>query len=113
MNNDSVTVELDKTRTLKFRRKELKMLENVFKKKISKIEFAELGVDDLSKIVNLGLVHEDPELTLERTEELIDEYPYFGVLIQKVMEAFTISMNGPQEPKKEKVDNPEEKKLLN
>ena len=108
MNNDTIVVELDKTRTLKFRRKELKMLEKVFNKKISKIGFAELGVDDLSKIIHLGLVHEDPELTVEKTEELIDEYPYFGVLVQKTMEAFTISMSGPKAPEAEVVNTQDE-----
>lgn len=102
MNNDTVVVELDKSRVLKFRRKELKMLEKVFGKKISKLEFAELGIDDLSKIINLGLIHEDPDLTLEKTEELIDDYPYFGLLVQKVMEAFTISMSGPKEQEVQK-----------
>jgi len=80
------------------------MLEKVFGKKISKFEFSELGIDELSKIINLGLVHEDPELTLEKTEELIDEYPYFGVLVQKVMEAFSIAMSGPEAPEVKVVD---------
>jgi len=110
MNNDAIVVELDKLRTLKFRRKELKMIEKTFGKKISKIEFAEMGIDDLSKIINLGLVHEDPELTLENTEQLIDEYPYYGILVQKAMEAFTIAMNGPKLPEAEQVEGtPEEK----
>jgi len=110
MNNDAIVVEFDRQRTIKFRRKELKMMEKVFGKKISKIAFDELGIDDLSKIIHLGLLHEDPELTLEKAEELIDEYPYFGILIKKVMEAFQIAMTGPKLPEVEQVEGtPEEK----
>ena len=95
MNNDTITIELDRTRTLKFRRKELKMLEKVLGKKISKFDPEELGIDELSKIIHLGLIHEDPELTLAKVEEMCDEYPYYGVLAQKAMEAFALAMNGP------------------
>lgn len=109
MNNDTVVIELDKTRTLKFRRKELKMMEGIFKKKISKIEFEELGIDDISKITHLALSHEDPDLTLAQAEELIDEYPFFGLLVQKVMTAFTIAMNGPVAPEPQNGDTTEEK----
>jgi hypothetical protein len=101
MNNDITMVKLDKERTVKFRRKELKLLEKLFNKKIAKIEFENLGIDELSKMIHLGLVHEDPELTLEKAEELIDDYPHFGLLVKAVMEAFSLAMAGP------KVDSPE------
>ena len=98
VNNDVVAIELDKTRTLKFRRKELKLLEKVFNAKISKINFSELGIDDVTKIIHTGLVHEDSELTLEQTEDLIDNSSTsFGELTKAAMEAFSIAMGGKKE----------------
>lgn len=96
VNNDTVTVKLDKARTLKFRRKELKLLEKTFGKKLSKIDFEDLGVEELTQMIHLGLTHEDPDLTLEQTEELVDIYPHFGILVQETMEAFGIAMAGPR-----------------
>jgi hypothetical protein len=102
MNNDLVTVELDKVRTLKFTRKALKSLENVLGAKMSKIDFEQLGVDEMTKMVHLGLLHEDEALTLEKTEQLIDECPYFGVIAGKAIEAFALAINGPVKGKPEK-----------
>ena len=96
MNNDIILIKLDKERTLKFRRKELKLLEKSFGKKISKIDFSDLGIDDLTKIIHTGLLHEQPELTLEQAEELIDNSDMpFGDLIKAAMQAFSIALAGP------------------
>ena len=94
--NDTVAVKLDKVRTLKFRRKELKLMEKTFGKRLSEINFEELGIDELTQIIHFGLTHEDPDLTLEQVEELTDGYPYFGILVQEAMEAFGIAMAGPR-----------------
>lgn len=96
MNNDTFVVELDRIRTLKFRRKELKMLEKMFNvKSISDLTFDNISTDDMTKIIHLGLTHEDPELTLEQAEALIDEYPFFGVLFKLAMNAFSVALAGP------------------
>lgn len=93
--NDTIVIELDKTRTLKFRRKELKMLEKVFGKKIQKIDFENMDIDDMTKMIHVGLVHEDPDLTTARTEELLDESEMtFGDMLKAATEAFAIAING-------------------
>ncbi|MHB8077428.1 hypothetical protein [Desulfosporosinus fructosivorans] len=98
MNNDLTVIKLDRERTLKFRRKELKLLEKTFGKKISKIEFEDMGIDDVTKMIHLGLLYEDSELTLEKAEELVDNSAMtFGEMMMAVMEAFKISMSGPNE----------------
>ena len=95
MNNDTVVIELDKPRTLKFRRKELKMLEKVFNKKIPKIDFEGMDIDDMTKMVHVGLVHDDPDLTLAKTEQLLDDADLtFGEMLKATMDAFSISMGG-------------------
>jgi len=110
MNNDTITIDLDKTRTLKFRRKELKLLEKALGNKISKFDPSELGIDELSKVIHIGLLHEDPELTFAKVEEMCDEYPYYGVLIQKAMEAFALAMEGPKPPENSDKQNGNEQK---
>jgi len=95
MNNDLVIIELDKSRELKFRRKELKILEKVLNAKISKINFSDFGIEELTKVIHTGLLHEDPSLTLEQIEELIDNSTMtFGELSAASMDAFSISMGG-------------------
>jgi len=95
MNNDTIIVKLDKERTLKFRRRELKMLEISLNKNLSKIDFSDMSVDEVTKMIHLGLVHEDLELKLEKVEELLDnsESP-FGEVIKDTMDAFSIAMGG-------------------
>jgi len=104
-----ITIELDKIRVLRFNRKALKMLENTFKTKVMKINFDDLSTDDMTKIIHIALQHEDSALTLEQTEELVDRYPYFGILVKKSMDAFALAMMGPKEDKKD-VEVLEEKK---
>lgn len=114
MNNDVITIELDKTRTLKFRRKELKLLEKVFNAKISKINFTDLGIDDITKIIHLGLVHEDSALTLEQVEDLIDNSSTtFGELTAAAMDAFSISMGGKKKADDTTEDNEAKEEVKN
>ncbi|MFZ3132760.1 MAG: hypothetical protein WA125_17065 [Desulfosporosinus sp.] len=96
-NNDVFTINLDKERTLKFRRKELKLLEKSLGKKITKIDFNDIGIDDISKMIHLALQHEDESLTLEQVEALMDNSEmYFGEMNEAVMKAFAVSMGGPK-----------------
>ena len=95
MNNDTITIELDKPRVLKFRRKELKMLEKVFGKKITEIDFPGMNIDDITKMIHIGLTHEDSDLTIEKTEELLDDSELtFGEMMKDTMDAFSIAMGG-------------------
>jgi hypothetical protein len=97
MTNDTIVIKLDKERTLKFRRKELKLLEKLFNKKISQIGFDDIDIDSITKMIHLGLLHEDAELTIEKAEELVDESEMtFGEMTKAVMEAFSIAMGGPK-----------------
>lgn len=96
-NNDTIIIKLDKERVLKFRRKELKLIEKSIGKKITKIDFDDIGVDEIAKMIHFGLLHEDENLTLEQVEGLMDNSEmYFGEMNEAVMKAFSVAMAGPK-----------------
>ncbi|MEY8416664.1 hypothetical protein [Tissierella praeacuta] len=68
-----IPVKLDKTRNLLFGFGALQMFKSIHGESLMKVDFIN---DDLEDIIPLmfyvGLRHEDSELTLERTTELID-----------------------------------------
>lgn len=68
-----IPVKLDKTRNLLFGFGALQMFKSIHGKSLMKIDFAN---DELEEIIPLmfyvGLKHEDNDLTLEKTIELID-----------------------------------------
>lgn len=78
-----IPVKLDKTRNLLFGFGALQMFKSIHGESLMKIDFLN---DDLEEIIPLmfyvGLKHEDSELTLEKTIELIDLH----LGIQGVME---------------------------
>lgn len=89
-----IIVKLDKERILKYTRKQLKMIEQSFGKNISKIDFNDLGIDEMTKFIFYGLKHEDESLTLEQCENIIDEYGVFGDLVESALKAFTVGIAG-------------------
>lgn len=98
--NDLTVLELDIVRTLRYGRKALKMIEQLFDCKITNLNIGELSVDDIVKFIHCGLIHEDMELSLERLEELLDEYGVsFGTLINKLGEAFNWAFGVNSDPK--------------
>jgi len=105
MNNDTITIDLDRTRTLKFRRKELKMLEKVINTTLAKIDFENMDVDTLTKMIHLGLIHEETKLKLETVEDMLDDSTLtFGEMIELTMEAFSIAMSGAKKEAPKSVD---------
>ena len=101
MNNDTVSIELDKVRIIRYDRKALKKLEGYWNKKLSEFTFENLGVDDSVMLLHIGLQHEDETLTIEKTEELIDTFcPHLAKITEKCAQAFTVSILGPQDNKK-------------
>lgn len=91
-----VVYELDRPRTMRFSIKGIKMIESLFKKDLSEIVFEALRPDDLVKVIYAGLCSEDPELTLEKTEELLDQYSTIGEIMAKMTEALTESFKQPE-----------------
>jgi len=73
-------LNLDKPRKLKFGYKASRLMREKFGNK----DFADIGIkniDDMPVIAWCGLVWEDPDLTVEKVEELLDE---------KISDEFTV-----------------------
>jgi len=88
----------DKVYSLKYNNKALRMLEKSFNASIrtlgEKMQ-GEAGINDLTEIFRIGLLHQMPDLTIEQTDEIIDE-----IGLQKVSEAIAKAFElafGPQD----------------
>lgn len=78
-----IPVKLDKTRNLLFGFGALQMFKSIHGKSLMKIDFEEEDMEDVMPLmIYVGLKHEDSELTLEKTVELIDEHLGFAGLME-------------------------------
>lgn len=68
----STEIILDKSRQLRFTTNALILLEELMQKPITKLDFNNVGLKDIRMIIYCGLKHEDKNLTLEKTGELLD-----------------------------------------
>ena len=74
-------VELDRPRRLKYGFRALRLIREHFGENWSLKQLADLEIDQLIVLLWAGLIWEDPNLTIEKVEELID---------QKIPESYTI-----------------------
>lgn len=82
--DEFVYLELDRRRELKYSMKALKLLEQQYEKPMIKlfdyvveiIVNKDIKVDDVYKLIHAGLIREDPELTLEKTEDILEQSDY-------------------------------------
>lgn len=69
-----IPVELDKPRKIVFGWGALKLFKKIYGKSLFKVDFDNEDIEDIVPLVfYCGLAHEDPELTVERVTQLIDE----------------------------------------
>lgn len=90
-NNDVVIIELDKPRQIKYGIKALKVIEKLLECKITKINFNDIGIDEMLKLLFAGLSWEDKELTLESLEDLVENHSSFSEITSKLTEAITVA----------------------
>jgi hypothetical protein len=70
-----IPIQLDKTRNLLMGFGALQMFKRITGKSLAKIDYEKDDFEDYIPVIfYAGLVHEDKELTLEKTIELIDKY---------------------------------------
>lgn len=90
-----IPVKLDKTRNLLFGFGALQMFKSIHGKSLMKIDFEEEDMEDVMPLmIYVGLKHEDSELTLEKTVELIDTHLGFAGLMDlmpKIMSELSVS----------------------
>lgn len=89
MSKQSVTLELDKPRGLRFGLNALVRVEEMIGKPISKLDLDNISVKDMRTIIYAGLYHEDKNLTPERVGELIDDFSDINTVAEKLGEAMT------------------------
>ena len=81
-----VMIDLDKPRKLRFGMKSMVEFERT--NKIKLLDIGEnMSVEICAKLAYTMLKQEDPELTLEKTIELLDEHMLAGDAIEKINEA--------------------------
>lgn len=86
-------IKLDKTRNLKFGMRAFYLIEDRLKIKMSQIDYENIGMKELAVIIWAGLFHEDKELTIDKTIDLIDEHTNLIELMNVMQEAMSKSFN--------------------
>lgn len=92
MNNDIVTIKLDRVRVLKYGHKALKTMIALTGKSLNEMNMTEFDLNELEKIIYCGLLSDakanNETLTLEDMEDLLDEAENFQYVIDRMSEAF-------------------------
>jgi len=91
-----ITIKLDKERHLKFGLKALKSIEKASGQSALSGEFWSVPTaTNFSILLWAGLLHEDPELTIEQVDELVDNYSSLDVLYTSIAQAWGAAMPEP------------------
>jgi hypothetical protein len=70
-----IPIELDKTRNLLLGFQGLQLFKKITGKSLAKLDYENEDMEDyMPAIIHCALIHEDKELTLEKTTELIDKH---------------------------------------
>ena len=88
----SVLIDLDKPRNIRLNTNALVKVEEVTGRPISSFIPGTVGMRDIRAFLWAGLIHEDRELTLFETGQLMDRADY-NYIEDKVTEAIRIAMN--------------------
>lgn len=78
-NNDFVMINLDKPRQLRLSHKVQKTIKALTGKSLFQLDIGAVDPDDMEKCMFAALSKDDPELTLERVADLMDEATYGDV----------------------------------
>lgn len=85
----SITIELDRPRNLRYGMNALVKIEEMIGRPISKLDLENISIKDLRTIIYAGLFHEDKNLSPEKIGELIDEFSDINTVAEKLGEAMT------------------------
>lgn len=89
MAKQSVTIELDRPRNLRYGMNALVKIEEMIGRPISKLDLDNISIKDMRTIIYAGLFHEDKNLSPEKVGELIDEFSDINTVAEKLGEAMT------------------------
>lgn len=100
--NDLVIIELDRPRELRFGHKALKMLLAMTGKDIDAIDMENLDLGEVEKYIYCGLQSDaranNENLKIEDMEDLLDQAPSFGHIIERLTTAFNVSFGSLGQP---------------
>lgn len=82
-------IKLDTEREIRIRNKALSQIEKKLKRSFTTImtDITDLYVEDQIFILYQGLRHEDPQLTLDKVTDLVDEYSDMKTVIEAITKA--------------------------
>jgi hypothetical protein len=115
--SETVTMNLDRPRELRFGHKAFKMIKSLTGMTLLDIERklndGDLDPELIEKMVYVGLRHEDETLTPEKVEDLLDRVPAYIDIVAAVAKAFVIGFAGkdagnagePEQPAQETAEN--------
>jgi len=89
----------DKVYSLKYNNKALRMLEKTFEMSISKLGEkmqGDVGINELTEIFRIGLLHQMPDVTIEQTDEIIDEIG-LPKASEAIAKAFELAFGGQEQ----------------
>jgi len=89
MAKQSVILELDRPRSLRFGLNALVRIEEMIGKPISRLDLDNISVKDMRTIIYAGLFYDDKNLTPEKVGELIDDFSDINTVAEKLSEAMT------------------------
>ena len=109
-NNDTVILELDRPRELRLTHKVMKRFCAATGTRLSDIETTVDDYDNMTRLIFEMLRAEDPALTQEQCDDLLDTIPV-GTILKKGAEAVSASFgrNDDRDAGGEKAGNPPEK----
>lgn len=94
--NDVVIINLDRPRELRYGHKALKTLLAMTGKDLESVDLNNLDLGELEKYLYCGLLSDartnNETLTLEQMEDLLDQAPTWGELLEKMTEALQKAM---------------------
>ena len=85
-------IQLDKQRNLRYGHKALILVEDSMGRSLSKLNFEDLKLRELTKLLWAGLVHEDPMLTLDQLIDIIDDCDSMNI-IEEIAEKIGLAIS--------------------
>lgn len=90
-------IVLDKPRNFRFGMKAMSFIEKSFGKKITKIDFDDLTIEQTVTVLLAGFEHEDKELTVDKLMDIIDEHSSMDKVMAILAEALTDSFGSSED----------------
>lgn len=101
-----IPIQLDKTRNLLLGFQGLQMFKKITGKSLPKLDYENEDMEDyMPAIIHCALIHEDKELTLEKTTELIDKHIGVKGVIDEVLPELMEATFGKEEDAREYAKN--------